>query len=352
MASVRYVVKGQRVYPRGSDSDTITNRPLVPESPPRDKAVPNNFTFGLDIAGGRYRIDQTTRERFHAGKREAWYTRATVCAFDGKATQQATPHQPDMPPELARGLQNPDARIITGNVRAGVLAYDYWPLLFGHGIIPTWLFGPVPGARLRRLPEARTLSVAGHAHYQDRDCLVLRTRPMRLGIVIYDEYWVDPERQSAVLRYATYAGGKADTDLEMTYARTALGWLTQRWTYTFRPNGRTKFYNQMRVQQTEFNPALDDETFKVDLKPGMIVVKQVMGGKADNPVQPPLTARAYYEVEDDGGLRLLKTQLAPERHGWPAYVWALIGLVCALLALLGGRLWYRRRAASIGAPAG
>src|SRR5579884_486759 len=132
MASVRYVVKGQRVYPRGSDSDTITNRPLVPESPPRDKAVPNNFTFGLDIAGGRYRLDQTTRERFHAGKREAWYTRATVCAFDGKATQQATPHQPDMPPELARGLQNPDARIITGNVRAGVLAYDYWPLLFGH----------------------------------------------------------------------------------------------------------------------------------------------------------------------------------------------------------------------------
>ena len=102
---------------------------------------------------------------------------------------------------------------------------------------------------------------------------VLRTHSVKEIDGTFAELWVDVERQSAVVRSATYDNDMVFCRLDIRYGKGECGWWPRKWQLTYFRFGETAIGSVYRYQVSQFegNPAVGPELFTEEPKPGMDV---------------------------------------------------------------------------------
>ena len=340
--TIRYHASGERVWPKGSFGDPLTERPLGPDSPPTDISCPMSVTMLLDFTTNRHRLvlDEVT---YSQDQRQFLPRSVTTIVFDSKELTAQT-SWPDGKPA---NDTNPDVTIASGNMRSCGFTVEYWPLFLGHGIIALMTEHHILPGRLTKPNEKEIYHVQGEGVYAGRPCVVLRTEAVEYSSVGYDELWVDPARESAVVRQLYYDEDKPVMDIQVDYQQTAKGWLPRGWTEIYpRKNGQTVWVLRMHVDDVEIDPPVKDADFRVDVKPGMLVQRLNYPGSPDQIVGVAPDSERLYRVGPGGEWNEI-VHGVEQKAQWPSYLWA--GLI-VLAAGFGAAalLWWRskrRRAA-------
>jgi len=340
MKSVRYEVRGTRVQARGSAADDVTGKPLVPATPAHDISCPMSYTCLLDFEAGRYRLEEDFGA-YELGK-NALSRSVAIRTFDGKTMGEVFPREANGRSPSRPDPSTPDATVTTGNVNVAAFGVEYYPLFFAHGIVPTATTPVIPGPRMRIKPDPEMFYIQGRGRYQDRDCLVVRTHPLRRSKSQMDELWIDPARDSAVLRYIEYVNDLAWTDLEVAYQSTPSGWLPSGWTETTRvAKNRTLHVDHLQVAGITPEPAFEQSVFRVDIEPGMIISAAKIGGSPDSPLRGPVTEQTYYKIDPDGSWVPLAVETGRPPIDRGHYFWWIAGAVAFVALCLFA--WRRRR---------
>ncbi|HSQ54544.1 MAG TPA: hypothetical protein VLM40_02275, partial [Gemmata sp.] len=171
-----------------------------------------------------------------------------------------------------------------------------------------------------------------------------------------DEYWVRPDRLSAIVRYVYLTGGQPWTRSDIEWGETEVGWMPRGWSHALTINGKDlNRLTKLKVDRFEVNPEVSDADFTIPAVPGM---KKVIVGERPPPgvrVHPGYPGHRTYRIEDDGEWVEIESQgwksfdgktdyPLPGRRGW--WPWAVAGVV----VLLGGWVVYRRRGRRAASP--
>lgn len=212
-------------------------------------------------------------------------------------------------------------------MRLAAFGAYYEPFFFGLGIVSTGTTNFILPGRLKTKPDEEIWYVHGQGTHAGRPCLVLRTYPFRGGNTLFDELWIDPARESAVLRQIVYVNGQPIRDSDINYQESSRGWFPRNWTITDRlGNGKTLFWEQMEVKELTFDPAFEDADFKVEIKPGMRVLETEYGGSPDQvTADVPKIKEISFQTESNGsGNR--DTGQDGALPGWVKYLLCLVVL--------------------------
>lgn len=291
--SVRYVVTGEGVIPKGSATDAITGQPLVPPEPTRDVSQALSFAVLFDFERGRFRMERETQVYNGPARRLEQWGATTV--FDGKDVYSESRMEPAIrhPEDFDMFISKNYAKLYPLKMLS---TYYLTSLLLGHGLIPRLMEPATFGQQL----SAEDFAVHGQGVYADRPCLVLRTFPARTTTdTSFDEYWVDTGRASAVVRQLAYVDGWPLVDVEVTYQETARGWLPVQWTGTTRHKSQIASVDQLRVQEIVFDPPSTDADYQVEVRPGMRVMESTFDDPGTSPAGPGVQRR-YFRVADNG----------------------------------------------------
>jgi hypothetical protein len=217
------------------------------------------------------------------------------------------------------------------------------PVLFACGLL--WV--PRQGADIGQRLDPDDFRVHGRAIHDGRKCVVLRTFPLTsVAFKPFEEYWVDPDRDSAIVRYAYYMDTgqkpKIQWDIDISYQQTAHGWLPLRWKLqSF--GGRTGLDGVFRrnVDTIVVDPPLDDSTFQLQPEPGMIVAEYNMDTDQNGNTSHSNEKRS--RVAEDGRLTPLGTRMGPAASEWSIAWYGFIVAPILALSLIAWFLYRRRR---------
>ena len=335
MKTARYVLSGTSEF----------LEPLTPDSPaaPKgDRGQPYQATVLLDLERKRFRSESSEAFPTVSGKFE---TRVGTVAYNGVEVRQGQPR------ELAKANGGFDVLIAKGarDGQEGSPVRDlYWPLLFAHGIVPT----THQPAYVDRLPYSISLEdfvSRGHHTLRGDDCQVFQTQPLFGMKGISDEYWVRPDRLSAITRYVYLSDGEPWFRMEIEWADSAIGWMPRSWTHVLTTDGKNvKRRYSLRIEHFEANPSVSDEDFTIPVTPGMKRVIVTEEPPAGLQTQAGFPGRRTYRISDDGtwvemaweGWQDAEGRTIPlSSHRNP--LGRLIGI--AIVVLFGGYVIFRRR---------
>jgi hypothetical protein len=330
VTSIRYVINGQTIIPKGSladDSGKPSNSPI----PKEDTALSEQFDVLLDFGKNRFRMEMDIEQYDISNKITRVQSTQTLDGKDyfGFRNREANPWMSERDNDVAiirnhhkrTPLQILDERGLT-------------PLLCSHGLIPRTMFMSEFGDRYR----AEDFIYHGQGNFAGRKCIVLRTFPFKQPKnSTVDEFWVDPSRNHLILRYLVYRNNLPQYDLQVHWQETPHGWLPESWTATSRTaaNQVTNLV-KFRVQEYTVEPGISDRDFQVEMKPGMRVSEDVFDDHPKRTTDPGF-ARKIYQVENDGSL----TELInghPKPSSGSTIWWILAGVIA-----LGGLIWIYRR---------
>ena len=197
-----------------------------------------------------------------------------------------------------------------------------------------------PG-NLRPRPDEKIFRVEREQDHEGKRCVILRTPPTG---ATHDEYWIDPDRESAIVRVRNHDGDSVTGDLVVAYQAAEGLWMPERWTYTNyevnfetidgdRPVYRPTFFIDMVVERMTFDKEAAASEFAVEARPGMLV------GVADDSIAP---RSRFFRVAANGDWRPVSerdAEVIPRSGRWP---WFVIGVLPLLIA--GPVMsWTRRR---------
>lgn len=250
----------------------------------------------------------------------------------------------------ARGgeLDGPVHRVFQykGNLSQHVLHQEMWPILIGHGIVP--LVRKM--ARPDKWPadhDPETLYDRGATTLSGRTCAVIGSVPPNEVVTLWDELFVDRDRQSAVLRLVNHVKKQPSIRLDTTYAEGPAGWMPAKWTYAqHRNDGQLVRSDIMTVTAAEFDVPVADADFTVVLHPGdeLTVAEYAQPGLGVSTQSPALTTSIIGEhglrttISETGFKTPEGKELPPNKPTW--FYW-LIPL--PLLIGIAWVLWRRRR---------
>jgi hypothetical protein len=341
--SILYRVQGTHLIPKGSVMDPIRNTPIKPENPAQDLRLAVQRTLLLDFATNRHRLE-IDEERYDARTQKQSRQTATTL-FDGSVVKgmgsknEPTPESPNTPP-------TPNISVLSGNLKNAGFQSIHWPMFLGHGIIVP-IGGIIIPGKLKIMPDIELFRVHGEGVHDGRPCLVIRTQALQAAGTLYDEFWVDTQHDSAVVRQALMANGKPSLNTDIQYQQTAHGWLPSGWTFTLFTNDRTSFVEHLEVKDLAINLAVADADFQFEDKPGMLIKKIEMGGAPDprHPMVFEEKEKKYFRVGDDGSLAEVTFKDGIERKRWSTWIgWAIGLLLLVALSLWLIPRWIRRRA--------
>lgn len=338
--SVRYTLTGTAERKIGLDED-------APPPSPRERPV--RAVVLVDFVSRRIRVEHSTSGISAEGDR--YIPRVGVTAFDGNAYHARMPRGDN---EL--GEENADALISRGPLAHSQIDSTLWPVLHAHGVIST----VHRRARPDHLPtdyEPDDFSFEGHIPYPGGKCHLLRTDALNSRPALTDEFWVDTEKDGAIIRHTNFNGKNPWLRLDVTYHQTVDGWLPKAWTHTHTSDGRVVEVTRYTVTGFEPNPALSNKDFTLPVQPGAIlwVDEYPERGRGLDTTRP---ARRKYRVDDSGRWIELESvgftttegiQLPPERR---SSYWWLAGGGLAAAACVVVAYWLRHRSRRAGTQAG
>ena len=329
VVGVRYVLDGERVYFKGRTRDP--NAPSKEQQwvPATDVTVKKQRSVVFDFPRNRFRIDLDDEEfTFPAGPASRT---SEIHTFDGSVrklwNRQAAAERAAGP----EGEPKADIWVVKGG-QSAYAGFDalLTPLFLAHANIEVGGAAIVPG-RLKLRPDPELLTVHAEVRYDGRPVLVLRTRPERGPVVAYEEFWVDPNRESIIIRDMRYEDDEPRSDLTIRYQQTDIGWLPESWTETLYEEKRATDTTRVRITQLSLDPSPNAETFDIPAKPEMFVFKTTNRdhGKRINPPGESSPVE-YYRVDAQGELRAVEFRngvVIDKTTYWPWVVLTVGGLL-------------------------
>jgi hypothetical protein len=339
--AVLYRLRGESVQPKGCFTGQLDGYPPSKEIPPRDLVYPIKWTLLLDFATNRHRLE--TEEQEYDVSTDRLYPTVWTRIFDGEVLKSFRPRERNTHPLSGMGPTNADVAIGKGHIGMGAaFKTNYWPLFVGHGIVP-WQEGPIIPGKLKVQPDIEMVSVHGQGVHQGRPCLVLRTHALQRAFTAFDEFWVDPARDSAVVRQILMTNGIAFIEFDIEYQKTARGWLPRNWTTTQRDfnKGKTVFLQRMRVEELTLEPPLRDADFQIEEKPGMLVTHLTYSAPLAGQgwAETPEPTTSHYRLGENGSrYQVVFVDGEERRLGYSRWWWT-----AALLVLAGLSGWLIHR---------
>jgi len=297
--SIDYQVEGEYKVPKGAYTQqrAVTLRSKKSEvrvAPEDDLSGPMGLNLLLDFAKERFRLEKRNQS-FHINKCEL-AQEFIIFTFNGKEIRSFMPREKN--PTLSP--KQPEFGIVSGNVKDEIFLLECKPIFFAHGRIYTPTEKIVPG-QMRNKPDPNYLHIHGTAVQEGRSCLIVRTQTLQLGNISFEEYWVDPERDSTIVRYSSYSGDKklsCDQDLVIHYKHLPDGWFPLDWRWTFFLHGKLLDYQDMHVTKMKINPMMSDADFRLESQTGMIV-EEVNRHPSTDPFAEPKSDISVYRVEEN-----------------------------------------------------
>jgi hypothetical protein len=306
---------------------------------------PDNFVVLLDFIQGRSRIEKNGSAP--GANFEKYVPRVSVSAYDGETLQTSSDRKAC---ELA--ALDPDVSLVKGPLRMMPFNARIWPVLFAHGVVPT----VNKSARPDQLPTNHTteeFEFRGDVRYKENMCIVLRTDPVASTPAVVDEFWIDPIKESGIVRYVYFSGGNNPWyRMDITYQKSENGWLPSSWVYTHSKGNKLVEIAHFTVERLEVNPTVTDGDFTLPIPPGSIVLTQNFPelGKGLDPFKP---ASGLSRVDVNGKWVTLEEAGFTTAEGFPLppesrrlrWVWATIiffGMVGIVTATILYRRWRRR----------
>ncbi len=245
----------------------------------------------IDLVDKRYRLDEDKSRPAQA--RDRYVRFKTTEAYNGKIHQRAVPRDNE-----ERSDEIPDVSIAKGDLTMGRVDAYLEPVFYAHGLIPTE-DSPLGPGRFPSDHEPEDFQLKGIGSHAGRSCLMLRTGPASTTPALSDEYWVDTQRQSAVVRQIHWQGKNPWYRVDIDHQQTSHGWLPLKWVITNTISGEVQNIKRLNVEAIEANPSLVEEDFTLPIKPGMKVrINEFPGrGKGLDPQKP---ARTELAVGPDG----------------------------------------------------
>jgi hypothetical protein len=152
------------------------------------------------------------------------------------------------------------------------------PVLLAHGMVLDPGGSTLsPTGTLQRNLSADDFTLYGHAVRDGRECMVLRSQTDHTrSNPPYNEYWVDTERDSAIVRFVRYIRGSEDSQIDLWYNQDdGLGLPLARYVFMESFEGRLVRTREESVLEYEAEPAFADSLFYVEPQPGFNVADRV-----------------------------------------------------------------------------
>jgi hypothetical protein len=295
--TVEYHVRGEHKVPRGAYDfmpSFIGGKSINQTNPLQELVGKVGFTVLLDFVKGRHH--RKIEDRMYNISSGNLDREVREDVFDGSKMKCLIPREDNQ----QIGAKIPELTIVSGDMKNGAFRSDFYPIFFGHGRISTAMEQIVPG-RLRNKPDPEKLYIHGTGVHDGRVCLVLRTHAIKMHTTSFDEFWVDVPRDSAILRYVSYSGGKPLGDITVHYRKTSDGWLPENWRINSYVNGHLLYFRIIRVESFQFDVPVNDVFFEMHIKPGMIVEERA-DHATKHPLATPKSDLSIYRA-GEGGVR-------------------------------------------------
>lgn len=212
----------------------------------------------------------------------------TVTAYDGKLQQVNGDRE-----QCELGPNDPNIGITKESLARVQLENEIWPLLCAHGIVPT-VNKP---ARPDRLPSRHTIEEfesRGEVNHAGIRCLLFKTDPVASIPLLTDEFWVDPARESAIIRQVYWSGKNPWLRFDTNFQKSKDGWLPTSWTYA-----HSAEVSRLSVERIDLDPAITDADFVLPTPPGSIVSVQTFP-EAGQGLDPNKPSNGTFRVDSAG----------------------------------------------------
>jgi hypothetical protein len=225
---VRYQLEGTGSTTKGTVSALMAYKDPMPAA---DTSWPEQVLWVVDFANARFR-KEARGYIFHLEK-GVLANCGQFEVFDGKRQATFDPRELNTSLVKTPGPMQPDVYLQNQTNTRGFFLYCDYPILFAHGIVPS-RSGQVNLLALRDDDRWNWFVHTGDATIDGRTCAILRYRNPNDPGTVFDEYWVDLEKTSAVIRWKSYYSESSSPtqQLEVDYQRSDHGWLPDRWTAT------------------------------------------------------------------------------------------------------------------------
>ncbi len=322
---VRYRVRGERVFPSGSFRDD-RGKPFVPPRPPSNVRLPKEWSLLVDFREKRFRHEAELHSYQESnGKILREYE---LRAYDGKTYRS---HRPKERNDAA--TSGPAYFEVEGNLSLTAFDPAYNPIFAAHGLV-TMLGVEVTADNLKWTHNPADYYVHGEGVHDGRACVIVRSQSFKRVGDVCDEYWVDPGRDSAVVRQIWLNGDKPTKDWDIKYQRTPAGWLPESWVFTWRQSGVTTAIETMRVTELSTDPTFTIDDFRPPPLAGSVIGAVTMGDpKTPGDKQhPTIEERRFFRVSA-GGQREEIPSADAVTPGWGRYAWWLTAVSAVILAV-------------------
>ncbi|HEX5222869.1 MAG TPA: hypothetical protein VFZ59_25155 [Verrucomicrobiae bacterium] len=237
--------------------------------PTEDILVPCDYEITLDFQNNRCRLLRDDAAAFPVEGNPALVHRYKVLeagnAGVGCAHILADPSRSAAQPLVDFMIQRGDSELMPPS---SLSDNNYQPLFFGSGVVPTG-DQRVKTVLLAPTNDAGAFIVEGYGTEQGRRCVILRVE-YRKRYSQTRRYWVDVERDSAVIKY-TLELGDLLTTCNITNGLISGRWLPQSWTATS-VRGRKLYETEaMVVSRTTLFTNIASEVFVLKPTEGMFV---------------------------------------------------------------------------------
>lgn len=287
LKSVRYTTEGVFLMFREPMVLSMKEMSFPSETfPAKDISFPEKRVLLLDFERQRHRFEVESSS-YIMGKDRIEPHKA-IYAFDGQKLQ---------------GLNhNGVYGTVEGANRRATFLAEIWPLFYGHGVVPhsTAPREIFAGDFLTKV-DPELLDVFGEGVHEGRRCLILRSRAWKGVHTIFDEFWVDPARQSALVRHVTYSQSKVAYDRSIQYQQVGGHWLPGSWTFVSRNYlvNLTEFEQRIRVTNCEVDLAVSESDFQVPPAKGSLF-RESRYVLDDKTLKTKESEIRYYRIDNSG----------------------------------------------------
>jgi hypothetical protein len=263
-ATIKYVTRGEHVVARGAWG----------EFPPADYRYTKNATWVLDFKNSRLRIEFDDHVMF--GDTPGYLPLPSIHLYDGERFQRFYPQGQSGGGKRLPAINEAD---LIGHSKAGWGSFLRWtddPVFIAHGSVPILGHRPEPG-RLH-VPVTRGQFVyEGKEKLAGQECVVLKNaKPAKADDGEFSQkLWIDPSKESAVVRWLETVDGKPLLQFDLKYKQTKFGWVLEQWTSTmFRMGANPGIHSHETLNVLSFQPnaAYGVEMFQQKPLPGMKII--------------------------------------------------------------------------------